>query len=224
MADVVRSWPVFNSFDIETLPETARRIATALEAEDGLEVLFGDMQSALSAQLCETGYALACEMAAADGVLTDEEMQVLELVPPPRQRHARRRGGGTGMGSYGDQDGEWIDGEWYPSRNFGQEPKAKRTRQERSEENLYGIFADGGDSSEDDRPGKGRGGKRGKGGKGGGGPMGPAPAFISSSVQAGTMKGEVVEPKVRLRVRPYYSHCSTFMTQIYKLLQFVITK
>ena len=99
--------------------------------------------------------------------------------------------------SYGaDQDGEWIDGEWYPSRNFGQEPKAKRTRQERSEENLYGIFADGGDSSEDDRPGKGRGGKRGKGGKGGGGPMGPAPAFISSSVQAGTMKGEVEEPKV----------------------------
>ena len=100
------------------------------------------------------------------------------------------------MGSYGDQDGEWIDGEWYPSRNFGQEPKAKRTKQERSEENLYGIFADGGDSSEDDRPGKGRGGKRGKGGKGGGGPMGPAPAFVSSSVQAGTMKGEVEEPKV----------------------------
>ena len=80
MADVVRSWPVFNSFEIETLPETARRIATALEAEDGLELLFGDMQSALSSQLCETGYALACEMAAADGVLTDEEMQVLELV------------------------------------------------------------------------------------------------------------------------------------------------
>ena len=80
MADVVQSWPVFNTFDIETLPETARRIATALEGEDGLEVLFGDMQSALSSQLCETGYALACEMAAADGVLTDEEMQVLELV------------------------------------------------------------------------------------------------------------------------------------------------
>ena len=80
MADVVRSWPVFNTFDIETLPETARRIATALEGEDGLEVLFGDMQSALSSQLCETGYALACEMAAADGVLTDEEMQVLALV------------------------------------------------------------------------------------------------------------------------------------------------
>jgi tuftelin-interacting protein 11 len=100
------------------------------------------------------------------------------------------------MGSYADEEGEWIDGEWYPSRNFGQEPKAKRTRQERSEDNLYGIFADGGDSSEDDRPGKGRGGKRGKGGKGGGGPMGPAPAFVSSSVQAGTVKGEVVEPKV----------------------------
>ena len=80
MADVVRSWPVFNTFDIGSLPETARRIATALEVEDGLELLFGDMQSALSSQLCETGYALACEMAAADGVLTDEEMQVLELV------------------------------------------------------------------------------------------------------------------------------------------------
>lgn len=80
MADVVRSWPVFNSFDIETLPETARRIATALEAEDGLELLIGDMRDALSPQMRETGYALACEMAAADGVLTDEEMQVLELV------------------------------------------------------------------------------------------------------------------------------------------------
>lgn len=80
MADVVRSWPVFNSFDIETLPETARRIATALEEEDGLELLFGDMRDALSPQMRETGYALACEMAAADGVLTDEEMQVLELV------------------------------------------------------------------------------------------------------------------------------------------------
>ena len=101
------------------------------------------------------------------------------------------------MGSYGaDQDGEWIDGEWYPSRNFGQEPKAKRTRQERSEDNLYGIFADGGDSSEDDRPGKGRGGKKGKGGKGKGGPMGPGPAFVSSSVQVGATKGEVVEPVV----------------------------
>ena len=80
MADVVRSWPVFGSFDIETLLETARRIATALEEEDGLELLFGDMRDALSPQMRETGYALACEMAAADGVLTDEEMQVLELV------------------------------------------------------------------------------------------------------------------------------------------------
>ena len=80
MADVVRSWPVFGTFDIETLPETARRIATALEAEDGLELLIGDMRDALSPQMRETGYALACEMAAADGVLTDEEMQVLELV------------------------------------------------------------------------------------------------------------------------------------------------
>ena len=62
------------------------------------KLLFGDMQSALSSQLCETGYALACEMAAADGVLTDEEMQVLELVrhrlehrPPDRGWHRAGR-------------------------------------------------------------------------------------------------------------------------------------
>ena len=100
------------------------------------------------------------------------------------------------MGSFSTEKdyehGEWIEGEFYATRNFDQEPKAKRSR----EENLYGIFADGGDSSEEDRPGKGRGGKKGKGGKGKGGPMGPGPAFVSSSVQVGATKGEVVEPAV----------------------------
>ena len=101
-----------------------------------------------------------------------------------------------GMGSFSTEPdyehGEWIDGEFYATRNFDQEPKAKRSR----ENNLYGIFAVGGDSSEEDRPGKGRGGKKGKGGKGKGGPMGPGPAFVSSSVQVGATKGEVVEPVV----------------------------
>tara|TARA_B100000795_G_C22669748_1_gene387459 strand:- start:129 stop:872 length:744 start_codon:yes stop_codon:yes gene_type:complete len=102
------------------------------------------------------------------------------------------------MGSFSTEPdfehGEWIDGEFFATRNFDQEPKAKRSR----EENLYGIFADGGDSSEEEggKKGKGRGGKKGKGGKGKGGPMGPGPAFVSSSVQVGATKGEVVEPVV----------------------------
>ena len=80
MADVVRSWPVFSDYDIEALPGAARNIAAKLEAEDGLEDLFDDMNETLGLQLRETGYALACDMAATDGILTDEEMQVLELV------------------------------------------------------------------------------------------------------------------------------------------------
>ena len=71
---------MFENFAVADLPATATRISDALEQEDGLEALFDEMQDALSWQLREPAYALACEMAATDGVLTDEEMQILELV------------------------------------------------------------------------------------------------------------------------------------------------
>ena len=80
MGDVVGNWPVFENFSVADLPATATRISDALGQQDGLEALFDEMQDALSPQLRETAYALACEMAATDGVLTDEEMQILELV------------------------------------------------------------------------------------------------------------------------------------------------
>ena len=88
------------------------------------------------------------------------------------------------MGSFSTEKdfehGEWIDGEFFASRNFDQEPKRKRTK----EDNLYGIFADGGDSSEEDRPGKGKGKGRGKKDSA----LRAAPAFVSSTVQAPSTK------------------------------------
>ena len=80
MGDVVGNWPVFENFSVADLLATATRISDALGQEDGLEALFDDMQDALSPQLRETAYALAYEMAATDGVLTDEEVQIHELV------------------------------------------------------------------------------------------------------------------------------------------------
>ena len=48
------------------------------EEEDGLEALFGLIRDALPEQLHETAYALACDVAAADGRLEETELRLLE--------------------------------------------------------------------------------------------------------------------------------------------------
>ena len=48
------------------------------EQEDGLDALFGLIRENLPERLYETGYALACDVAAADGTLAETELRLLE--------------------------------------------------------------------------------------------------------------------------------------------------
>ena len=53
---------------------------TLLRREDGLDLACEMIAEALPQPLRETAYALACEVAAADGALTTAELEVLELL------------------------------------------------------------------------------------------------------------------------------------------------
>ena len=50
------------------------------EQEDGLDALFGLVREALPERLYETAYALACDVAAADGALDEAELRLLEEI------------------------------------------------------------------------------------------------------------------------------------------------
>jgi tellurite resistance protein len=76
----VRYLPVFREFDHEQLPAVGRACAELLRQEDGLDIACDMIAEALSPTLRETAYALACDVAAADGALAEEEANLLELL------------------------------------------------------------------------------------------------------------------------------------------------
>jgi tellurite resistance protein len=76
----VRYLPVFKGFDSERLTGVGRECAELLRHEDGLALAVEMIAEALPAPLRETAYALACDVAAADGTLADEELNLLRLL------------------------------------------------------------------------------------------------------------------------------------------------
>lgn len=80
IGDIVRHWPVFRGYDDSRLTETARACAELLSGDDGLERTLQSIAAAVPERLRETAYALACDIAAADGAPSQEELRVLELL------------------------------------------------------------------------------------------------------------------------------------------------
>ena len=76
----VRYLPVFRGFDHDRLTAVGRECAELLRQEDGLDIACDMIAEALSPRLRETAYALACDVAAADGTLAEEEANLLELL------------------------------------------------------------------------------------------------------------------------------------------------
>ena len=77
---IVNHLPVFADYDEDsgtTLGVIARRY---LEEVDGLDALFGLVREALPERLYETAYAMACDVAAADGTLLETELRLLEEI------------------------------------------------------------------------------------------------------------------------------------------------
>lgn len=80
MGRVVRHLPVFADFDADRIIEVGNACAELLTQEDGLDVALERIGRALSAPLRETAYALACDVAAADGDPAEAELRMLELI------------------------------------------------------------------------------------------------------------------------------------------------
>lgn len=77
---IVNHLPVFAGYDPDRFAQVSRVVFDLLEEEDGLDAFFGLLQQALPEKLFETAYALACDVAAADGTLYEQELQFLQEI------------------------------------------------------------------------------------------------------------------------------------------------
>ncbi|MBP0481638.1 tellurite resistance TerB family protein [Sagittula salina] len=76
----VNMLPVFADFDADRVRTVSSLVADLFEQEDGLDALFGLVRANLPERLFETAYALACDVAAADGTLRETELRLLEEI------------------------------------------------------------------------------------------------------------------------------------------------
>lgn len=72
--------PIFSDYDPDRITTVTQVVFDLLEQEDGLDALFGLMRDGLPERLYETAYALACDVAAADGTLGEAELRLLEEI------------------------------------------------------------------------------------------------------------------------------------------------
>ena len=77
---IVNHMPVFVGYDSDRIRLTAQTVFDLFEEEDGLAALFGLIRDGLPERLHETAYALACDVATADGTLREVELRMLEEV------------------------------------------------------------------------------------------------------------------------------------------------
>ncbi len=77
---LVNHLPIFADYDMDRVRTMAQIVFDLLEEEDGLDALFGLVRDSLPPRLRETAYAIACDVAAADGMLAQTELRLLEEI------------------------------------------------------------------------------------------------------------------------------------------------
>lgn len=80
LGEMVRVLPVFQDFDDSKLVDHTQQCAEILAVDDGLDAVLGLAHEALPEHLYDTAYAIACEIAVADGSLVQEELRLLEMI------------------------------------------------------------------------------------------------------------------------------------------------
>lgn len=80
IAENVRYLPIFKDFETEQLFKVAGECTALLDDPDGLDKTLELIKKSLPPKLCETAYAVACDIAAADAKATQEELRLLELL------------------------------------------------------------------------------------------------------------------------------------------------
>ncbi len=76
----VNQLPIFAGYDFDRVKSIGQTVFDLFEEEDGLDALLGLIRVALPERLHETAYALACDIAAADGKLMQTELRMLEEI------------------------------------------------------------------------------------------------------------------------------------------------
>lgn len=77
IARMVDTLPIFGGYDRDRLRIVSQTVFDLFTEEDGLDALFGLVRDALPASFFDTAYALACDVAAADGQAFQPELQFL---------------------------------------------------------------------------------------------------------------------------------------------------
>ena len=80
ISNLVENLPIFADYDQAKLSEMGPMMLRLLNEEDGLDRLFDLTRRFLPERLWETAYALACDVAAADGRITETESRMLEEI------------------------------------------------------------------------------------------------------------------------------------------------
>ncbi|WP_224826347.1 tellurite resistance TerB family protein [Cognatishimia sp. MH4019] len=80
ITNAVNHLPIFAGYDADRLQTISQTVFDLFEQEEGLDALFGLIRDVLPAQLYETAYALACDVAVADGTLAETELRLLEEI------------------------------------------------------------------------------------------------------------------------------------------------
>jgi tellurite resistance protein len=76
----VNHLPVFANYDVDRIQTVSSTVFDLFSEEDGLDALFGLVRENLPERLFETAYALACDVAAADGATREAELRLLEEI------------------------------------------------------------------------------------------------------------------------------------------------
>jgi len=77
---IINHLPVFSDYDMDRVKTVSQTVFDLFGEEDGLDALFGLMRDNLPDRLNETAYALACDVAAADGKAREQELRLLEEI------------------------------------------------------------------------------------------------------------------------------------------------
>lgn len=80
ISEIINLLPIFQDFEIGNFGQIASSAIDLLSEPDGLDAAVDQIKRTLPDNLVATAYALACDVVAADGTATQEELRFLEIL------------------------------------------------------------------------------------------------------------------------------------------------
>lgn len=80
IGDIVNHLPIFADYDKKRLTQDLRACATMLGRDAGLEEALKTVKATIPPKLRETAYAIACDVAAASGEVSQETQRLIDLL------------------------------------------------------------------------------------------------------------------------------------------------